>query len=69
VQEAMNDEPVKSWVVVMAVCVAGFAVVVILVIAVVSDERVMRDSRALGEAQPATAVRTAQEHPLQEQFK
>jgi hypothetical protein len=64
----MNDGPAKSWVV-MAACVAGFAVVIMLVIAVVSDDRVMRDSRALGEALPATAVRTAQELPPQEHLK
>mgnify|MGYP001298677633 CR=1 FL=1 len=61
-QEAMNDEPVKSWVVVMAVCVVGFAVVVILVIAVVSDERVMRDFRT--QSGGASAV-NVEEHRRQ----
>ena len=61
--QTMNDANTNAWVV-LAECAAGLAIVVMLVAMVVSDERVMSDTRAQGAAAPraAAAAMSAGEH-------
>jgi hypothetical protein len=61
--ETMADEPVMArWELVK--CAAGVAILVLLLVLVVSDERVMTGSLAQREAPPraATAEMSAEEH-------
>jgi hypothetical protein len=55
-ERTMADEPVNAWLV-LSECAAGLAIVALLVVLAVSDERVMSGSLAQGVA-PQRAVAT-----------
>ena len=61
--KTMADELVNAWLV-LTKCAAGLAIVVLLIVMVVSDERVMSGSLAHGAAPPraAAAGMSAEEH-------